>query len=586
VQPENQFIATPPSLEFFAGLFVQDVFDYPAIAHTAHQRISWALEHLDDRSEIVELLQPPSEFDLMFQFDFTRAPANPQKIKSLLPQIKALGYRQVTFYTETIPGMGNASHEPVTYQDYQDIITAAISAGLEPFASIELLGHFKPQLQRPGFGQLGLNGRIDTLNPDHPEAAALVSELIDNSLRPFHEINYQPRFIHVGFDEAPLVSNAALVRHIEMVFQKCQERGVLPLFWGDELKRLTGEEVASLKHKLDPENRGLWQVFAWQYDITDPHQMADFINNLTGNGLPLSGFAVGSQVWEKTVANIPRAQANTKAALDALRHCGLTPGHIMMTNWNDSKEAAIETAFPAWVYLAALSSGMSETDAAQTSRRSFQKRGFNLDLLIDLDQLDEEFGNNDLPPNLSRTLLYSPSWVRFRYNGFSHTNLATMVAAHYRHISQSLESEAAKMPLEMLEANLIAQTLRDKNLWGNRAYEAYQANARDSLQTCLDEIPQIVGGLASLWYVSLLRYQEEYRSDHQQFLTERFQDALWEWSIAQTALRSYLNGESDTINLFSEREYALNRRWFFDDYHYMRLGLPTPTRIIGVTENT
>ncbi|CAD6915555.1 unnamed protein product [Tilletia controversa] len=176
---------------------------------------------------------------------------NVSSTKFLLRILALLGYNMLQLYTEDTYKIPN---EPFfgylrggyTFQDTKEIDDYAHLFGIELVPCIQTLGHLGQVLQWPRFLSLRDTSEVLLAAPAHPPTATLVAQMLDAASAPVRS-----KRIHLGMDETHGLAmgryhqlynaregkdaSEVFVKHLQIVQDLCQERGLKGMIWSDML---------------------------------------------------------------------------------------------------------------------------------------------------------------------------------------------------------------------------------------------------------------------------------------------------------------------------------------------------------------
>ncbi|KAK0555643.1 hypothetical protein OC861_000127 [Tilletia horrida] len=176
---------------------------------------------------------------------------NVPSTKFLLRILALQGYNMLQLYTEDTYNIPN---EPFfgylrggyTFQDTKDIDDYAFQFGIELVPCIQTLGHLGQVLQWPRFLSLRDTSEVLLAAPSHPPTATLVAQMLDAAMAPVRS-----KRIHLGMDETHGLAmgrfhqlynaregkdaSEVFVKHLQVVQNLCQERGIKGMIWSDML---------------------------------------------------------------------------------------------------------------------------------------------------------------------------------------------------------------------------------------------------------------------------------------------------------------------------------------------------------------
>ncbi|KAL9935424.1 hypothetical protein V8E36_005772 [Tilletia maclaganii] len=347
---------------------------------------------------------------------------NVPSTKFLLRILALLGYNMLQLYTEDTYKIPN---EPFfgylrggyTFQDTKDIDEYAFIFGIELVPCIQTLGHLGQVLQWPRFLSLRDTSEVLLAAPSHPPTAALVAQMLDAAMAPVRS-----RRIHLGMDETHGLAmgryhqlynarggrdaSEVFVRHLQVVQDLCQERGIKGMIWSDMLFCLHARQNSLLGYYDSaapptstatslPKETDLvfWDYYHLSSDsyrqrlkshrdlmsVQSPDQssrpsasstLASTLNALRartfstdeGSKIPPPSapppkrnlwMAAGSWTWSRFWTALPFTFATVRASMSACKEARSGVDNVFLTIWGDEgNEVDLWSSLPAWTYYA------------------------------------------------------------------------------------------------------------------------------------------------------------------------------------------------------------------------------------------
>ncbi|KAE8264166.1 hypothetical protein A4X09_0g7041 [Tilletia walkeri] len=350
---------------------------------------------------------------------------NVASTKFLLRILALLGYNMLQLYTEDTYKIPN---EPFfgylrggyTFQDTKDIDDYAYMFGIELVPCIQTLGHLGQVLQWPRFLSLRDTSEVLLAAPTHPPTATLVAQMLDAATAPVRS-----KRIHLGMDETHGLAmgryhqlynaregrdaSEVFVRHLQVVQDLCQEKGLKGMIWSDMLFCLHARQNSLLGYydsTAPPTSTATslpkqTDLVFWDYYhlSTDSYRQRlkshrDLMNTSsasnntaassaaaaftsTFNALRARTFstdepnrpappsaptsppprdlwmAAGSWTWSRFWTALPFTFATVRASMSACKEASSGVDNVFLTIWGDEgNEVDLWSSLPAWTYYA------------------------------------------------------------------------------------------------------------------------------------------------------------------------------------------------------------------------------------------
>ncbi|KAK0529924.1 hypothetical protein OC834_003490 [Tilletia horrida] len=346
---------------------------------------------------------------------------NVPSTKFLLRVLALLGYNMLQLYTEDTYKIPN---EPFfgylrggyTFQDTKDIDDYAFIFGIELVPCIQTLGHLGQVLQWPRFLSLRDTSEVLLAAPSHPPTATLVAQMLDAAMAPVRS-----KRIHLGMDETHGLAmgryhqlynaregrdaSEVFVRHLQVVQDLCQERGIKGMIWSDMLFCLHARQNSLLGYYDSaapptstatslPKETDLvfWDYYHLSTDsyrqrlkshrdlmnhpsanqqaptstasaFTSPFNALRARTRSTDEGRRPSApnqtlnrnlwMAAGSWTWSRFWTALPFTFATVRASMSACKEPRSGVDNVFLTIWGDEgNEVDLWSSLPAWTYYA------------------------------------------------------------------------------------------------------------------------------------------------------------------------------------------------------------------------------------------
>lgn len=285
----------------------------------------------------------------MVMWDVSRnAVLRPEQVERLLLRCALMGVSTVLLYTEDtyeVPGepLFGAGRGRYSLAELAALDRVARSYGIELVPCIQAFGHLENVLKWRAYDAVRDTERI--LLADSDETRQLLGRMIDAVSSAVSSTR-----IHVGLDEVQGLGSGGYgerhgvvapqeiySRHLTLVAELCQERGLRPMMWGDMVAAWRDDQRLVVPADMT--------VVNWDYYATEPGYGRGRIAQLHHHGRARIE-ATAAFTWFRFWAQLPASRATTAAGVEAAAAEGLD--EVMITTWvNDGAECDLWSALPA-----------------------------------------------------------------------------------------------------------------------------------------------------------------------------------------------------------------------------------------------
>lgn len=436
-----------------------------------------------------------------------------RSLEELFRKFALMGIDSVQLYLEdlfALPGEPFFGYGRGVFssEDLRRIDSYARQLGIEVVAGIQTLGHLEQLAQWPAYqSYFDVNG---ILMVGDEKVRKLIGKMLDAV-----SASFQSRIIHIGMDEAVGVGTGKylrkngyerpfdiLNRHLKMVVEMCEARGLRPMIWSDMYFRIGSAtndyydwEAVIPEDVISQVPAGVDLVY-WDYYHEDASFYQEWIRRHRAMGKePV--FAAGAWTWNRFWAYAPKWRSTLAAGMDAARKEKI--GRALLTVWgDDGAEFHPESVLPAVQYFAEWAYSPAPDDAALDRQYAAISPGVSMATYQRASALDlppSDSGVRDFTSNYAKWVLWHDPIL-----GFLNGHLPPGLAGNYRRLADELDQAGADEAVQF--AVRIARAVGPKAELLENARKAWLARDLAELERLRASVlPECVEAVRELWKV-------------------------------------------------------------------------------------
>ena len=489
-------------------------------------------------------------------------------MKKLLRQMARLGlnramlYNEDTYEVKEYPYFGYLRGR-YSETELKEIDDYAFELGIEMIPCIQTLGHLTLALQYEYARDI--RDTKDILLVGEPKTYEFIENLIKAASQPFRS-----KRIHIGMDEAHEVGLGTYLHkngyqnqftimndHLEEVVKITKKYNLEPMMWSDMYYRagsVTGDYYdleVEIPEKIIAGIPDVDMVF-WDYYHEDEKLYDTYIQNHQKMGKNII-FAGGIWTWNGIAPNYGKTFATTIAALNSCKRNGIQ--EVFATVWgDDGNETPIMTIWPGLQLFAELTYH-TEYDKKRMSKEFKYNTGFELEEFLSLNDFDETPGVMEGNLNIS-SVSKSILWQDPLLGLLDETIRGLNLSGYYHRLAEKLHPLAKRKTDFSLLFDFyyhLADVLASKADMGNRLWDAYQKDNKNSLKEILEEAQQLEKKVKQLQSSHRAIWLEEYKVFGWEVLDIRYGGVISRNHTLIEVLTDYMSGKIDMIMELEEK---------------------------------
>lgn len=565
----NDVCGTPVRVESIKkGLSVRKTEDGYSIGYSTRvsliRAVGLLVENMDEKQLNIE--ETPKFDTLGTMPDASRnAILTVDSLKKWL-RIKALmGFNAMMLYTEDTYEVQNQAHfgymrGRYSAEEIKEIDSYAELLGIELIPCIETLAHLRLIFQWAEY--LPLRDIDGILRAEDEDVYKLIDDMLDTCSN-----NFKSRKINLGMDEAFALGAGTYMgkngykprpeimkTHLQVLMEKCRERGLKPMIWSDMFFRMLSPTNAYYNMELEhipkeivdivPEGLKLlyWDYYSinkQRYDhMFDLH--ADFINNETG-------FAGGAVCWYGVVPLNAFSVESARVATTSAVEKGIKEAWITMWGDDGSACAHFATMPTLQIYAEACWSGDTSDEYAQKRMKTCAKGNYYDFLEI------EQINNVPLREDYKKDIANPYKYMLYQdlLSGKYDCHIPVGTAEHFAKQAENMAVLAKNNPeyVEIFNTfTTLCSVLEIKADLGVRLKKAYDENNKSLLKEYAEkEIPELISRIENYYFANRAQWNKYNKPQGYDVQDIRFGSLIQRAKNVKLILEEYLSGKTTTI---------------------------------------
>ncbi|MBQ6702488.1 MAG: beta-N-acetylhexosaminidase [Clostridia bacterium] len=481
------------------------------------------------------------------------------RVNSLMGLNAMMLYTEDTYEIEEQPYFGYMRGR-FTAEEIKEIDDYAFLMGIELVPCIQTLAHLRTLFLN---GQMaGLRDADGILLVGDERVYKLIDDMLDTCSK-----NFRSRRINLGMDEAFLLGSGTYMQkngytprseimrvHLDIVVQKCKDRGLQPMIWSDMFFRMIPPTGGYYRISLEciPENivklvpEGL-KLLYWDYYSIDRNRYnkmfdlhADFVNNATG-------FAGGAVCWYGVVPLNTFSVESARAATE----CAIAKGckDAWITMWGDDGSACAHFAtFPTLqIYAEACWSGNTTDEHAEIRMKTCT--GASYKDFLEMEQVNNVPGRTDYGKDIANPYKYM--LYQDILNGKFDCHIPEGIAEHYAEKGAYMKKLGKRnKDYEEIYKTLasLCSVLEIKASLGVDLKKAYDADDKEALKNFADKvIPELIKRYEKYYADNKAMWDKYNRPCGFEVQDIRFGALIQRAKNVRTILLDYVSGKTQSI---------------------------------------
>ncbi len=494
---------------------------------------------------------------------------NIDSAKKMMLILAGMGFNMMMLYCEDCyevegePYFGNMRPR-YSKKDFSELDDFAYSLGIEMIPCIQTLGHLREAIKRPPYNAISDTNTVILAGEER------VYTLLDRMIGDISSC-FRSRRIHLGLDEAWNLGLGKYLRkngytepdkimkaHLDRVAKIAEDRGLLPMMWGDMFFRnkspdgdyykaditFTEEEKSAV-----PENMSL---IYWDYYHKTPEEY-EVMLRLTRELREDVLFAGCVRNVRSFAGNYTMTEETTIPALIACKRAGVS--EVFATVWGDDHtESSTFTTLPGLQLYA--EQAYSEEPSMDEIKARFERAAkAPWQAFIDINDMDKFIGKepkNSYNYSLTRALMWQDILL-----GLYDADLGDAdYEGYYSELEKRLENSKNNCPeYEKVFAfyHALAVVLKTKAQIGKRLKAAYDTGKRGALAPFANEIlPGLKADLERLRIANMEYFFEEYKPIGWEIMDIRYGGSIMRADTAIRRVGDYVSGRLDRLDELEE----------------------------------
>lgn len=475
--------------------------------------------------------------------------------------ISRLGYTVLMLYTEdtyTLDGEPYFGYMRGRYskEEWKRIDAYALSRGIELIPCVQTLAHLSAVTRWQTYGETCVDGN-DILLVDQPETYALIDKMFATAAECFTS-----RRIHIGMDEAYTVGLGRyldlhgyrprfeiLKNHLYRIREIAEKYGFECMLWSDmfvktanggkyypDVFKAPQEIVQAVPPEMD--------LVYWDYEHTDEKIYERMID---GHRKFRNELWLSCASWS-CLGFTPHNLFSCKAARAALAACRKkSVENVLVTSWkDDGAESSLFSVLPALAYIAALSSGGGEEEAAELFRKA---TGEEYKDFLTADLPDWVNGDPDLCNPVKYGLYNDP------FLGLMDYHVQEGKGKYFAECAEKLAEQAKKSGYGYLFRTLsaVCSVMEYKYDLGIRTRRAYRnGDKKELLRLAKEEYPETARRTEVLYDAFRAQWEKECKHNGFEVHDIRLGGLIRRLRHCGDLLRAYATGEISRIDPLEE----------------------------------
>ena len=446
-----------------------------------------------------------------------------------------------------------------TKDEIKEIDDYAALMGIELVPCIQTLAHLRTIFLWEEF--MPLRDADGILCAEDERVYALIDDMLDTCAN-----NFRSRKINLGMDEAFLLGcgtymskngykprTEIMKQHLDVVVNKCRERGLEPMIWSDMFFRMIppgGYYRMSLDHipqeyvDLVPEGLTLlyWDYYSTNRDrynhMFDLH--SEFVNNRTG-------FAGGALSWYGVIPLNTISVESARAATDCAINKGCKDAWITMWGDDGSECPHFSTLPTLQIYAEACWSGNTTDEYAE--KRMKTCTGASYKDFLDMEQVNNVPKRTDYGKDIANPYKYM--LYQDILNGKFDSHIPEGTAEHFANMAEYMKKlgKNNKGYEEMFKAfSSLSSVLEIKAVLGCELKKAYDAKDKETLKGYADKIiPELLKRYDRYYKDFKVMWDKYNRPCGFEVIDIRFGGLIQRAKNVREILLDYLGGKTGSI---------------------------------------